>query len=152
MVFHPPAIVVEIVGTEAGGRGRTCEEHAVNCGKVLEEDVVVCLRKVQIMVDGREETAIAAIWVTDGIDRCRVGFLKRHMVQHAARFDGALAKVTRVFSSDPGSCDSEECWMYHHNRGCCLATIIVCLPVVSSMKDEGKDNDDKEMAKRKCDE
>ncbi len=69
MVFHPPGIVIEIVGTEAGDRGRTCEEHTVNCGVVLEEDVVVLLWKVQVVVDGREETAIAAVWVTDGINR-----------------------------------------------------------------------------------
>ncbi len=75
MVFHLPGIVVDIVGTEAGDRGRTCKEHTINCGKVLEEDVVVPLRKVQVMVDGREEMAIAAVWVTDGIYRCCVGFL-----------------------------------------------------------------------------
>ncbi len=103
------------------------------------------------MVDGREETLIAAIWVTDGIDHCRVGFLKRHRVHHAARFDRVLAQVTHVFSSDLGSCDSAEHWMYHHNRGCCLATIISSLPVVSSVKEEGNDNDDKEVAKRKRD-
>ncbi len=40
MVYHPPSIVVEIVGTDAGDRGRTCEEHPDNCGVVLEEDVV----------------------------------------------------------------------------------------------------------------
>ncbi len=40
MVYHPPGIVVEIVGTDAGDRGRTCEEHPVNCGVVLDEDVV----------------------------------------------------------------------------------------------------------------
>ncbi len=61
MVFHPPGIVVEIVGTEAGDRGRTCKEHTINCGKLLEEDVVVCLQKVQVVVDGREETVIAAV-------------------------------------------------------------------------------------------
>jgi hypothetical protein len=76
MVLHPPGIVVEIVGTEAGDQCRTCEEHTVNCGIVLEEDVVVHLWKVQVVVDGREEMAIAAVWVTDRIDRCRVGFLK----------------------------------------------------------------------------
>jgi hypothetical protein len=104
------------------------------------------------VVDGKEETAIAAVWVTDGIDCCRVGFLKHHMVRHAARFNGALAQVTRVFSSDPGSCDSVEQRMYHHNWGCCLATTIIsCLPEVRSMKDVGKDNGDNEMAKRKCD-
>jgi hypothetical protein len=115
------------------------------------EDVVVRLWKVQVEVDGREEPSVAAAWVTDGIDRCHVGFLKRHMVQHAVHFNGALAQVTRVFSSDLGSYDSSERWMYHHNRGCCLATIILSLPVVSSMKEESKDNDDKEVAKRKCD-
>jgi hypothetical protein len=148
MVFHPPGIIVEIVGTEAGNRGRTCKEHTVDCGVVLEEDVVVCLWKVQVVVDGREEMAIAAVWVTDGINRCRVGFLKRHMVRHAARFDGALVQVTRVLS---GSCDSAERCMNHHNRGCCLGTIISCLPVVNSVKEEGDDNDKKEAAKRKCD-
>jgi hypothetical protein len=151
MTFHPPGIIVEIVGTEAGDRGSTCKEHTINCGEMLEEDVVVHLRKVQVVVNGKEETVIAAILVTDGIDRCRVGSLKRHMVWHAVHFDGALAQVTRVFSSDPGSCDSVECWMYHHNRGCCLATIISCLPEVRSMKDEGKDDGNNEMAKRKRD-
>ena len=69
MVFHPPGIVVEIAGTEASDQGRSCEEHPINCGEVLEPDVVVRLRKVQLMVEGREGVAIAAIWVTDGMDR-----------------------------------------------------------------------------------
>jgi hypothetical protein len=80
MVFHPPGIVVEIVGTEANDQGNSCEEHPINCGKVLEPDVAVRLRKVQLMVEGREETAIAAIWVTDGMDRYRVGFRLRRAV------------------------------------------------------------------------
>ncbi len=92
MDIHPPGIVVEIVGTEAGNRGRTCKEHTINCGKVLEENVVVRLWKVQVVVNGREETAIAAVWVTDGIDRCRVGFLKRHMAQHAACLMGSWCR------------------------------------------------------------
>ena len=40
MVYHPPGIGVEIVGPDAGDWGRTCEEHPVNCGVVLDEDVV----------------------------------------------------------------------------------------------------------------
>ena len=114
MVYHSPGIVVENVSTDAGNRGRTCEAHPVNCGIMLEEDVVVRLQKVQVVIDWREETAIAAVWVTDGIDRCRVGFLKCHMVRHAVRYNGALAQVTRVLS---GSCDSAERCMDHHNRG-----------------------------------
>jgi len=84
--IHPSGIVVEIVGTEMSCQGRLYEEHEI-CGEVLMEVVVVRLRKVQLLVEGKEETAIAAIWVTDGIDRCRVGFVPRHMVRHAARYD-----------------------------------------------------------------
>jgi hypothetical protein len=73
------------------GAARAKSIVTVNCGEVLEEDVVVCHWKVQVVVDGRGEMAIAAIWVTEGINCCRVGFLKHHMVQHAAHFDGALA-------------------------------------------------------------
>jgi hypothetical protein len=75
---------------------------------VLKEDVVVRLHKIQLMVEGTEEMAIAAIWVTDGINCCHVGFVPRHMVRHAARYDGALAQVTHVFSSNPETCDSME--------------------------------------------
>jgi hypothetical protein len=78
-------------GTEMSCQGRSCEEHDI-CGKVLKKDVVVRLRKIQLMVEGKEEKAIAAIWVTDGIDCCRVGFVPCHMVRHAARYDGALAR------------------------------------------------------------
>ena len=53
---------------------------------------------------------------------------------------GVVVQVTRVFSSDAGACDLVERWMYHHDRGCCLTTIISGLPVVSSTKNEGKDN------------
>ncbi len=81
MEFHSPGIAVEIVGTEAGDQGRSCKEHPANCGEVLEPDVVVRLLKVQLMVEGREEIVIAVVWVTDGIDCCRVGFLKHHMVK-----------------------------------------------------------------------
>jgi hypothetical protein len=72
MVFHPPGIVVEIVGTEADDQGCLCEEHTLNCSKVLEPEVVVRLWKVQVMVEGREEKAIAVVWVNDEINRCHV--------------------------------------------------------------------------------
>jgi hypothetical protein len=85
---------------------------------VVEEDTLLRLRRVQIEVDGHEETAIACIWVTDGIDSCRVGFLKRHMLKHAWRFDGA------VFSADPLHCNLAEQRMHYHSHGCALATIV----------------------------
>ena len=53
-------------------------------GKVLNEDVVVHLCKMQLMVEGNEKKAIAEIWVTNGINRCHVDFIPHHMVRHAA--------------------------------------------------------------------
>jgi hypothetical protein len=44
------------------------------CGLVVEEDTLLRLRRVQIEVDGQEETVIACIWVTDRIDCCCIGF------------------------------------------------------------------------------
>ena len=38
---HPSGVVVEIVGTERGDQGRSCEEHHINCGEVLAEEVVL---------------------------------------------------------------------------------------------------------------
>jgi hypothetical protein len=121
--FHPTGVVVEIVETKMDDRGRSCEEHS-NCGEVMAEDVVVRLRKVQIQVEGREETAIAAYWVMDSVNCCRVGFLQRHMVKQAACFDGALAQVTCVFNADPTCCDTAERRAFHKNKGCCRAAII----------------------------
>ena len=144
MAHHPSPIVLHIVGTEADDRGRSCEEHH-HCGEVLEEDMVVRLRKVQIKAGGAEETAIAAVWVTDGIDRCGVGFLQRHMVAYAEQYDGALAQVTRVLSKDDG--DSAEKRLFHKNMGCCYATIISHLPKAKAkikVKEEKEGGDDDE--------
>ena len=98
------------------------------CGSgVIEEDVVVRLRKMQIRNNiGKEETAIAAFHVTDGIDQCRVGFLPRHFVPHAFSFDGVLAQVTEVYSPTSESLSKRK--KFHHNKGCCLATLIAELP------------------------
>ena len=147
MAHHPSPIVIHIVGTEAYDRGRQCEEHHC-CGEVLQDDVVVRLRKVQIQAGGGEETAIAAVWVTDGMDRCRVGFLQRHMVAHAAQYDGALAQVKRVLSVDDG--DTAERRLVHKIRGCCYATIISHLLMpkvevkVKEEKKRGEDNNNKQ--------
>jgi hypothetical protein len=40
MEIPTSGLVVDIVGTEAGNRGRFCEEHDV-CGSVLELDYVI---------------------------------------------------------------------------------------------------------------
>ncbi len=122
---HPSGVIVEVVGMERSNQGRSCEEH-LNCGEVMAEDVVVHLRKVQILVEGKDETAIAAILINDGIDCCHVGFLPRHMVKHMARYNDTVTQCTRVFSGDADACNTAECRAFHKNSGCCLAAIIAC--------------------------
>jgi hypothetical protein len=139
MASYPDPIVISIVGLEANDRGRSCEEHKV-CGVVMQEDVVVRLRKVQVLVDGKEETAIAAYWITDGMERCRVGFLLRLLVMYASWYDGALAQVTSVLGYNI-SYDKGERKLFHHNRGFCYATIISAWPVVEPVKMKGKKGD-----------
>jgi hypothetical protein len=51
VVGHPVGMVLNVVGTNAGDRGRCCKEHTV-CGNVLKEDVVGRLRKERIVVPG----------------------------------------------------------------------------------------------------
>ena len=77
--IHLCGILVKIVGTEMSCQGCLCKEHKI-CSEVLKEDVVVCLHKMQLMVEGKEGTAIMAIWVMDGINSCHIGFVPCHMV------------------------------------------------------------------------
>ncbi len=121
--IHLPGILVEIVGMEMSCQGHLCEEHN-QCGEMLREDVVVHLRRVQLMVEGKEERMVAAVWVSDGINHCCVGFLHCHMVPHAALYNGALAQVTRVFNKIPDECNSAERHMYYINKGYLHVVII----------------------------
>ena len=100
--IRPMATVLEIVGTSKADRGRRCEEHSC-CGKeVLVEDVVVRLRREQILVPNRlgkgyrKETACTVNWVTYGQDRCHVGFLPRAYVAQGGLFDGVLCQVVSI--------------------------------------------------------
>ncbi len=89
-------------------QGRLCKEHELCGDEVLKEAIVVRLRRVQLVVDGKEEKAIEVVWVTEGMDCCRVGFLPCHMVRHVARYNGALVQVTHVFNGNPADCGSNR--------------------------------------------
>jgi hypothetical protein len=120
MAHHPRGTTVDIVGIEAPGNGRSCEEHDI-CGSVLMEDSVVRIRCVQVVVDGLEESALACFWITDGIDRCRVGFLPRHYVKHWEDFEGRLAQIVEFYKD---SDSPEKRRKNYRNSGCCKAVLI----------------------------
>ena len=136
--YHPTGVVVEIVGIAAGDQGRSCNDHPDYCGEVLQEDVIVRIRKVQVIIGGKEVKALAAIWVTDGVDYCHVGFLPCHFVPHADDFDGTLAQVTKNYDDDPLNSDTAERRKHHSKKGCCITTIISTSPSIDghSFQDE----------------
>jgi hypothetical protein len=119
--FHPCGITVEIVGIWRSDRGRSCEEHDV-CGTVLQEDSVVRIRHVQVTGEmGNEESALAVYWISDGIDRCRVGFLPRHLVKQWQQYDGRIPQVVELYQ---GSDSPTKKRKNVRNCGCCVAVLI----------------------------
>jgi hypothetical protein len=119
--LHPCGITVEIVGIGRSDCGRSCEEHDV-CGTVLQEDSVVRIRYVQITGDmGKEKSALAVYWISDGIDHCRVGFLPRHLMKQWQKYDGRIAQVVDVYE---GSDSPTKRFKNVRNCGCCEAVFI----------------------------
>ena len=117
---HPSGITVDVVGIKSSDRGRSCEEHGC-CGSILEIDTVVRIRAEHIEVCGQEEAAMVVYWVTDGIDRCRVGFLPRHTVKHKKMYDGKLAQIVDLLGDSESPADRK---FSHHNHGVARAVII----------------------------
>ena len=118
---HSCGITVEIVGIGMSDRGRSCEEHNV-CDTVLQEDSVVRIRHIQIIGDrGKEESALAVYWISDGIDGCRVGFLPRHPLKQWQLYDGCIAQVVDVY--EVSESPTKQC-KNTQNCGCCEAVLI----------------------------
>ena len=87
-----------------------------------------------------KETPLAVCHVTGGIDGCRVGFPRRHLLKHKDECDDRLAQVTEVFS-DSGESPSDRA-KHHRNRGCCSAVLIEA---------EHRDEESPEKKKQKAD-
>lgn len=120
-IKHPCSQSIMIVGLHASNNGRSCESHACCGAEAVDLDAVVRFRSVQVWRQGREETAVAAYWVTDGIDRCRIGFLKRELVKDAHMFEGRIAQVVEFLTD---SDDPEERAYSEQNAGACRAVFI----------------------------
>ena len=121
MSFHPLGEIVEIVGINSNTNGRSCEEHHT-CGCVLEEDTLVRLRKCQVYINGHEQSAVGVYWVSDGVDRCLVGYLHRHQVKHLNKLEGALCQVTEIYSDNSDSPTRRH--KHKKNFGCAIAAIV----------------------------
>jgi len=97
-LFHPPGITVNNIGMDCSTHSSSCYDHHI-CGSLLAEDVVVHFRRLQILVDKKEKSIIAAYHVSDVIGCC-VGFLKSKLTKFSVLYEGMLGQVT---SMCPGS-------------------------------------------------
>jgi hypothetical protein len=119
-------LVVNLLGTNERGCGRSCAKHQVaSCGSQLEVGRYVCFVKEHFAWHGPPEDVLAVYFVEARMKTCKVGFLSQHLAKCAARNDGLIAQVTEKYSSDYRVCDSvAKRQMFHHNLGVCRATII----------------------------
>ena len=81
------------------------------CGKeALNFDDVMRLHKVQVWRRGIEEAAVAVYLVSDGVDRCRVGFLNCSLIVEdgaGEKYNGQLVQVVE-FLEDSNEADVRE--------------------------------------------
>ena len=136
---HPSGITVDVYGIAEPSRGRSCEHHE-HCGSVVQIDTVLRFRAIQIINSkDEEETAMAAYWVTDGYDRCRVGFLPRYCLKHKIDFDGKLAQVSSLLSESANKAERNKSF---RNRGVAVTSLIEVETDESASKRKYDDNEE----------
>ena len=60
--------------------------------------------------------------MSDGMDRCLVGYLHCHQVKHLNKLEGALCQVTEVYSDNSDSPTKRH--KHKKNFGCAIAAIV----------------------------
>ena len=84
---------MEMIGLHHATNGRSCTSHKC-CGKTLEVNQVLRLRKCVVDVLGEPEEAIKCVRIEDGSKGCVVGFLPKALLK--------VKKLQHHFMSDPG--------------------------------------------------
>ncbi len=122
MVERLVGTLVDVVGTAANNRGRTCPRHSC-CGmQVSEKSQVAFVREQMVFRDSREEDVIAVYFVLHGVMTCKVGFLPAHLNQCARDYNGLVARVVAVYTDCCTNVVKRQ--KYWRNKGCCAARII----------------------------
>ena len=122
----PNGISVDIVGINASDRGRSCDVHAT-CGTQLvagKQGTVLRIREVTISRNAKDETALALYVhsLEDGIDGCRVGFLRQHLLKHKELYVNKCVQVSKIYS-EHSDCPSDR-QKHYRNHGCCRAVVL----------------------------
>ena len=138
--------VVAIFGIEDSRFDCSCENHPI-CGFNVDYDTILrfktvvissgksptkkkmkdCLKfkatNIFVALIGRNKSSsiLAAVWITDGMERCIVGFVDPRALAVGQRLEGRLGQVTELFSLSPSS--TKKRYSTAH-KGVCLAALI----------------------------
>ena len=77
-----------IVSINVSDSGQSCENHE-HCGIVVTEYVKLRVRQEHIITMKGSNAAIDIYWVTDGTNKCKLGFLKEAYLNNV-QYDDAL--------------------------------------------------------------
>ena len=114
--------LVDVVGTTANNRGRSCPRHSC-CGMQVAEKSTVAFRREQLVFrDQREEDVVAVYLVAHGVMTCKVIFLPAHINHRARNYDGLVARVIAVYSDRCTNLVKRQ--KFRRNFGCCAAKIV----------------------------
>ena len=85
-------------------------------------DTLAQLQKHQLFINEHEQSAVGVYWVSDGVDRCLVGFLHCHQVKHLNKLEGAFRQVMEVYSDNSKS--HTKCHKHKKSFGCEIVAIV----------------------------
>ncbi len=55
--------------------------------------------------NGKEEDVLELYFLEEGLQKCKVGYLAKHHVFRADRYDGLCVRIVEVYSGDSTECD-----------------------------------------------
>ncbi len=114
--------LVDVVGTTANNRGRSCPCHSCCGSQVAEKSTVMFRREQMVFCDQREEDIIAVYLISHGMMTYKVGFLPAHLNLHVRNNDGLVACVVSVYSDRSTNVVKHQ--KFRRNHGCCAAKIV----------------------------
>ena len=140
--------VVAVFGIEDSKFGCSCAHHPV-CGANVDYDTVVRLKTMGITTgksifrredllkisthlvfnfvgNNKHTTILAAVWITDGMDRCVIGYVDPRAMAVRRQLEGRLGQVTELFSHSDSA--TKNRYSATHQGVCLVALIDNYLP------------------------
>ena len=81
--------------------------------------------QLQIRDAGKEETALAVYWMTNGVDSSWVGFVSQHLIKLMEKYNFVLVQIIDVFSA-ADDCNYRRQKVYKNDAFAIAVLILAC--------------------------